>query len=105
MTCSWRPHTLITMECHRLTATSCLLWYTIDKTHPEIIPLMRRFMHIDNWGLISASLEALAVIGTEEALQAMQEIRDRWYAELNKTQKRIADMFLAESKSAKSDEQ
>ena len=35
----------------------------------------------------------------------MQDIRDRWYLELNKTQKRIADKFLAESNTARSDEQ
>ena len=78
---------------------------SIDKTHPEIIPLIRRFMNVDNWGLISDSLEALVAISTEESLQAMQDIRDRWYLELNKTQKRIADKFLAESNTARSDEQ
>lgn len=86
--------------CHCLSAL-----VSIDKTHPEIIPLIRQFMHIDNWHPISASLEALAAIGTEEALRTMQEIRDRWYPEFNKTQKRIADKILAESNAAKSDEQ
>ena len=85
--------------CHCLSAL-----VSIDKTHPEIIPLIRRFMHICNWGPISASFEALAAIGTEESLQAMREIRDRWYPEFSKTQKRIADKFLAESNAAKSEE-
>jgi len=86
--------------CHCLSAL-----VSIDKTHPEIIRLIRRFMHIDDWVTISASLEALAAIGTEEALQTMQEIRNRWYPEFNKTQKRIADSFLAESSAAQRDEQ
>ena len=61
-------------------------------------------MHIDSWGPISASLEALAAIGTNESLEMMQDIRDRWYPEFTKTQKRIADKFLAECNGAKSDE-
>ena len=85
--------------CHCLSAL-----VSIDKTHPDIIPLIRRFMNIDNWGPISASLEALAAIGTKESLEMMQDIRDRWYPEFTKTQKRIADKLLAESNAAKSDE-
>ena len=58
--------------CHCLSAL-----VSIDKTQPEIIPLVRRFMHIDHWGPISASFEAFAAIGTEESLQTMQEIWHR----------------------------
>ena len=86
--------------CHCLAAL-----VSIDETHPEIIPLIRRFMHLDNWSLILGSLEALATMGTEESLKTSQEIRDRWYPEFNQTQKRIADKFLAESHAAKRDEQ
>jgi hypothetical protein len=70
---------------------------SINKTHPEIIPLIRMFMHIDNWGPISSSLKALATLGTDESVKTMGEILERWDCEFDKTQKRVADKLLAEA--------
>ncbi|WP_144973789.1 hypothetical protein [Bremerella volcania] len=75
---------------------------SVDKSCPEIIPLIKRFDHIDNWNPISASLKALAAIGNDEALEALQDIHDRWSPEFNKTQKRVADEILAEAKARRS---
>lgn len=72
----------------------------IDKSHPEILPLIRRFTHICNWVPISASLKALKTIGTTESAQLLAEIRDRWYSEFNKTQRRVADQLLADALAA-----
>ncbi len=70
----------------------------IDKHHPAIVPLIRQFRRLDNWHPISSSLEALAAIGTVEAVDLMKEIHDQWHPEFSQTQRRIADKVLSEAK-------
>lgn len=77
----------------------------IDKSHPKLIPLIRQFKHLDNWWPISASLRALATIGTAATIELLEEIHDRWYSDMDKTQKRVADMILSEAKARRRDEQ
>ena len=69
----------------------------IDKSHPELIPLIRRFKHLDNWVPISASLKALATIGTTDAVELLREIHACWYPKMDKTQRRVADKLLSEA--------
>lgn len=66
----------------------------IDRQCSDLIPLIQRFMHLCNWVPISASMRALTRIGSQEAIDLLQELRSKWCGELNKTQKRIADQIV-----------
>lgn len=71
----------------------------IDESNPQLIPLIRKFKGLDNWVPMSASLKALAAIGTVEAIDLLHEICDQHYPEMDKMQKRFADAALAEGRS------
>jgi hypothetical protein len=77
----------------------------IDRTNPRLIPLIRRFKHLDNWVPITASFKALASIGSAEAIELLEEIHNRWYPDMDKSQKRVADKILSEAKAQRRDEQ
>jgi hypothetical protein len=54
----------------------------IDRTHPKLIPLIRQFKHLDNWVPITASLKALASIGSAEANGYQEDEAEReWRSE------------------------
>jgi hypothetical protein len=77
----------------------------IDKAHVGLVPLIRQFKHLDNWVPISASLKALAAIGTPEAVALLEEIHALWYPQMDKTQKRVADTILSQARDQLRDEQ
>lgn len=70
----------------------------VDKNNLQILTLIKRFAHIDNWGPISTSLKALAEMDSDEAFEVLQDLHERWYPEFSKTQKRVADEILTEAK-------
>ncbi len=66
----------------------------IEPTHPELVPLIKQFVGLDNWVPISASLRALKTIGTPESLELLQRMAKFWEPELNKMQKRMVAQIL-----------
>lgn len=66
----------------------------IDPNFPDLIPLITRFVGLDNWGPISASLKSLRVIGSPESLGLLRRIAAFWEPELNKTQRRVVAKLL-----------
>jgi hypothetical protein len=68
----------------------------IDANCPSLIPLIKHHSLVQNWGPI-VSLRTLAQIGTPEATQLLQDIRNKWYNNFNKTEKRIADEILGKA--------
>jgi hypothetical protein len=69
----------------------------VDRMNEKTLPLITHFVGIHNWIPISTSMKALRTIGTDDALHLLKRIRDFWYCEFNKTQRRIADELLAAS--------
>ena len=66
----------------------------IEPSHPELLPLIKRFVGLDNWVPISTSLRALKTIGTPEATELLQRTAAFWAPELSKTQRRVVDQLL-----------
>ena len=66
----------------------------IEPSNPELLPLIKHFVGLDNWLPISASLRALKTIGTPEAIDLLQRMATFWAPELNKTQKHVVDQLL-----------
>lgn len=66
----------------------------IDPAHPELLPLIKQFVGLDNWVPISASLRALKTIGTPEAIDLLHRMAAFWAPKLNKMQKRIVDRLI-----------
>jgi hypothetical protein len=56
----------------------------IEPHHPELLPLIRSFMDLDNWGPISASMKALKYIGTPQSEELLQHMAILWLPKLNK---------------------
>jgi HEAT repeat protein len=66
----------------------------IEPLHRELVPLIKYFIGLDNWGPLSASLRALKTIGTPEALDLMRRMATFWQPELNKMQFRVVQQIL-----------
>lgn len=66
----------------------------IQPSHPELVPLIKNFVGLDNWIPISASLRALKAIGTPAALDLLQRMARFWEPELNKMQRRVVEQIL-----------
>lgn len=66
----------------------------IEPSHPELLPLIKQFVGLDNWIPISASLRALKSIGTPEAIELLQRMAAFWAPQLTKTQKRAVERLL-----------
>jgi hypothetical protein len=69
----------------------------IDPRHPELLPLIKSFVGLDNWVPISASLKALKAIGTTEANDLLHRTAAFWLPELNTMQRRVVEQLLAEN--------
>ncbi len=67
----------------------------IDPRHPELLPLIKNFVGLDNWVPISASLRALRTMGTPEANGLLRRAAAFWLPELNKMQRRVVEELLA----------
>jgi len=67
----------------------------IEPAHPELLPLIDHFKALHNWVPISASMRALKVIGTPEALQLLKEMAEFWEPHFNKVEKRVVDKLLS----------
>lgn len=76
---------------------------TIQPLHPELVPLIKRFVGLDNWVPISASLKALNTIGTPEAKDLLRHMAGFWLPELNKTQRRVVEQLLADNDGSEAD--
>ena len=68
----------------------------IDPRNPELLPLIKSFVGLDNWIPISASLKALKTIGTPEAKDLLRRTAAFWIPELNKMQRRVVEQLLAD---------
>jgi hypothetical protein len=67
----------------------------IQPLRPELLPLIRQHsMSYCNWVPISASLRALKVIGTPDAVAMMQEIAIFWEPKFSKVQRRVVQQLL-----------
>ncbi|MGC4030371.1 MAG: hypothetical protein QM754_01300 [Tepidisphaeraceae bacterium] len=55
----------------------------IQPDHPDLVPLVERFIALDNWVPISGSMRTLRAIGTPEALAALRRFGDYWLPRLN----------------------
>jgi len=69
----------------------------IEPQHPELLPLIKNFVGLDNWGPLSASLKALKTIGTPEAKDLLHRTAAFWLPELNKMQRRVVEPLLADN--------
>ena len=68
----------------------------IEPRHPELLPLIKNFIGLDNWVAISASLKALKRIGTPEAKELLDRTAAFWLPDLNKMQRRVVEQLLAD---------
>jgi len=75
----------------------------IDPQDPELLPLIKHFVGLDNWGPISASFRALKAIGTAEAQGLLERTAAFWMPELNKIQRRAVEQLLADGISSQSE--
>lgn len=69
----------------------------IEPRHPELLPLIKSFVGLDNWVPISASLKALKAIGTPESNALLHRTAAFWLPELNKMQRRVVEQLLSDT--------
>lgn len=75
----------------------------IEPRYFYLLPLIKKFIGLDNWCPLSASLKALKTIGTPEAKNLLQRTAAFWWPELNKMQRRVVEQLLADSDGGKAE--
>jgi len=71
---------------------------TVHPEEPEIFVLVRRNFASDNFLYPKASIEALQLVGTKEAMKLIQQIVAFWLAYANKTERKWLEKALSHSK-------
>jgi len=66
----------------------------IQPQNPGLLPLIRKYVRFDNWLFLAASLRALKVVGTPEALALMHEEAGIAVPELNKQQRKNMERIV-----------
>jgi HEAT repeat protein len=66
----------------------------IQPQNPGLLPLIRKHVRFDNWLFLAASLRALKVIGTAEALAVMHEEAEVAVPELNTQQRKNMERIV-----------